>query len=164
KMATGILPVPEVLSAGINLGIGTDGALNNNGYDMFAEMKTACLLQNSSRRSAMALTPETVLEMATINGAKAIGRKDLGALETGKKADFILVDVNKLPLHNLISNLVFAINGSHVKDVYIDGNQVVDKGLVLGVNEELIYAKARDRAEDIRRLLNLTADTFWPMT
>ena len=65
-----------------------------------------------------------------------------------------------LPLHNLISNLVFAINGSHVKDVYIDGNQVVDKGLVLGVNEELIYAKARDRAEDIRRLLNLTADTL----
>jgi len=163
KMATGILPVPEVLAAGINLGIGTDGALNNNGYDMFAEMKTACLLQNSSRRSAAALSPETVLEMATVNGAQAIGRRDLGALEPGKRADFILVDVNRLPLHNLISNLVFAINGSHVRDVYVEGNQVVSEGLVLGVNEATVYEKARDRADDIRRLLNLSAETFWPV-
>ena len=163
KMATGILPVPEVLAAGINLGIGTDGALNNNGYDMFAEMKTACLLQNSNRRSAAALSPETVLEMATVNGAKAIGRRDLGALEPGKQADFILVDVNRLPLHNLISNLVFAINGSHVRDVYVEGNQVVSEGLVLGINEATVYEKARDRADDIRRLLNLSAETFWPV-
>ena len=163
KMATGVLPVPDVLAAGVNLGIGTDGALNNNGYDMFAEMKTACLLQNSVRRSATALGPESVLEMATINGAKAIGRDDLGSLVPGKKADFVLIDVNKIPLHNLTSNLVFAINGNHVCDVYVEGRVVVSNGKVTGVDEESIYSAARDRAEKIRQELGLPVNTPWPV-
>ena len=163
KMATGILPVPDVLDAGINLGIGTDGALNNNGYDMFAEMKTACLLQNSTRRSAHALAPETALEMATVNGAAAIGRDDLGALAPGKRADFILIDVNKLPQHNLVSNLVFAINGNHVRDVYIEGRQVVSDGWVTGLDEDSVYTRARDRAETIRQQLKLPVNSYWPV-
>ena len=163
KMATGVLPVPDVLAAGVNLGIGTDGALNNNGYDMFAEMKTACLLQNSVRRSATALGPESVLEMATINGAKAIGRDDLGSLVPGKKADFVLIDVNKITLHNLISNLVFAINGNYVCDVYVEGRVVVSNGKVTGVDEESIYSAARDRAEKIRQELGLPVNTPWPV-
>ena len=163
KMATGILPVPDVLAAGVNLGIGTDGALNNNGYDMFAEMKTACLLQNSSRHNASALMPEIALEMATVNGAAAIGRNDLGVLAPGKRADFILIDVNKLPLHNLVSNLVFAINGNHVTDVYIEGRPVVSGSKVTGLDEDSVYTKARDRAETIRQLFRLPANTHWRM-
>lgn len=163
KMATGILPVPDVLSAGVNLGIGTDGALNNNGYDMFAEMKTACLLQNSVRKTAGVLQPETVLEMATINGANAINRPDLGSLEPGKRSDFILVDMMKLPLHNLVSNLVFAINGNHVSDVFIDGRQVVQDGLVTGVDEAAIYLAAAQRAEHIRVDLGLRTESHWSM-
>ena len=164
KMATGVLPVPDILSAGVNLAIGTDGALNNNGYDMFSEMKTACLLQNSYRRSATALDPETALEMGTVNGAAAIGRNDLGALVPGKRADFILIDLNKLPLHNLISNLVFAINGNHVRDVYIEGRHVVGEGKVLGIDEESVYFKARERAGKIRKLFSdVPTNTYWPI-
>ena len=164
KMATGVLPVPDVLAAGVNLAIGTDGALNNNGYDMFSEMKTACLLQNSYRRSATALDPETALEMGTVNGAVAIGRNDLGAIVPGKRADFILIDLNKLPLHNLVSNLVFAINGNHVRDVYIEGRHVVGEGKVLGIDEESVYFKARERAGEIRKLFNnVPTNTYWPI-
>ena len=163
KMATGILPAADVIAAGINLGIGTDGALNNNGYDMFAEMKTACLLQNSTKRSPIALSPEKALEMATINGADAIGRNDLGALVPGKRADFILIELNKLPLHNLVSNLVFAINGNHVRDVYIEGRQVVSEGKVLGIDEDTVYARAQVRAETIRTLLKIPAKPDWPI-
>ncbi len=164
KMATGVLPVPDLLAGGVNLAIGTDGALNNNGYDMFAEMKTACLLQNSYRRSPKALDPETALEMATVNGATAIGRNDLGALAPGNRADFILVDLNKLPLHNLISNLVFSINGNHVRDVYIEGRQVVSEGRVVGIDEESVYFKARERAAKVRKLFdNSPTNTRWPI-
>ena len=76
KMATGILPLVDVLNAGVNVSLGTDGALNNNSYDMFSEMKVACLLQNAIRQSPTAMTAQTALEMATIRGAKAIGRED----------------------------------------------------------------------------------------
>ena len=131
---------------------------------MFAEMKTACLLQNSYRRSPKALDPETALEMATVNGAAAIGRNDLGALAPGNRADFILVDLNKLPLHNLISNLVFSINGNHVRDVYIEGRQVVSEGRVVGIDEESVYFKARERAAKVRKLFdNSPTNTRWPI-
>ena len=160
KMATGVLPLPDVLAGGVNVSLGTDGALNNNSYDMFGEMKTACLLQNSVRRNAAAMTAECALEMATIRGAKAIGRAhELGSLEAGKRADIVLVDLyrpNALPVHDVVSNLVFSCNGSNVHSVFIDGRKVVENGQVTGMDLAEVLGRAQSRAEAIRQQLGLS--------
>ena len=167
KMASGVLPVPDALAGGVNVSLGTDGALNNNSYDMFGEMKTACLLQNSVRRDAAALTAETVLEMATIRGAEAVGRAhELGSLEAGKHADIVLVDMrrpNAMPVHDLVSNLVFSCNSSNVHTVFVAGRKVVDKGQVLGMDEATVIENARLRAEHVRQQLNLPSRDIWPI-
>lgn len=167
KMATGTLPLPEILAGGVNVSLGTDGALNNNSYDMFAEMKTACLLQNSVRRDAAAMTAETALEMATIHGAEAIGRAhELGSLAAGKRADIVLVDLhrpNALPIHNVVSNLVFSCNGSNVHSVFIDGRKVVENGQVTGMDPADILGRAQSRAESVRQQLGLSSRQEWPV-
>ena len=167
KMATGILPLTEVQGAGVNVGLGTDGALNNNSYDMFAEMKAACLLQNATQRRADALTPETALEMATINGARAIGREqDLGSLEAGKQADIVLLDMQQpetLPLHNVVSSIVFATSSRNVRDVYIGGRQVVAAGAVTGVSEQELVSQAQSYGDALRENLDLKPATDWPV-
>lgn len=157
KMATGILPLPDVLAAGVNVALGTDGALNNNTHDMFGEMKAACLLQNATRRYASSMTAPTALEMATISGARAIGReRDLGSLEAGKLADIVLVDLKRAhssPVHDVISNLVFSVNPGNVDTVLIGGRVVVREGRVRGVDEATIVERANERARTIRDLL-----------
>lgn len=168
KMATGILPLPDVLAAGVNVALGTDGALNNNSYDMFAEMKAACLLHNAIQQRADALTAETALEMATLNGAKAIGRGDeLGSIEVGKLADVVLVELrhaNTYPVHDVVSNLVFSANSSNVHTVFVGGRKVVEAGRILGVDAELALRQARARAKTIRDRLGLTSASSWPVS
>ena len=154
KMATGILPLPDVLAAGVNVSLGTDGALNNNTHDMFGEMKAACLLQNAIRRSASAMTAPQALELATIAGAKAIGRShELGSIEPGKLADIVLIDLNRahsVPVHNVISNLVFTANPSNVDTVIVGGRIVLRNGTLQGVDEAATVERARIRAAEIR--------------
>jgi len=168
KMATGILPLVEVLAAGVNVALGTDGALNNNSYDMFAEMKAACLLQNAVQKSASAMTAETALEMATINGARAIGRDhELGSIETGKLADIVLLDLKRIhsyPIHDVVSNLVFSANSSNVETVFVGGRKVVEAGKVLGVDEADVLQRARARASEIRTNLGIEAANAWPIS
>jgi cytosine/adenosine deaminase-related metal-dependent hydrolase len=168
KMATGILPLVDVLAAGVNVALGTDGALNNNSYDMFAEMKAACLLQNAVQKSASAMTAETALEMATINGARAIGRDhELGSIEAGKLADIVLLDLKRIhsyPIHDVVSNLVFSANSSNVETVFVGGRKVVEAGKVLGVDEANVLQRARTRASEIRTNLGIEAANAWPIS
>ena len=165
KMATGILPLPDVLAAGVNVALGTDGALNNNSYDMFAEMKAACLLQNAVRESPVAMTAETALEMATVNGAEAIGRGDeLGSIEPGKLADIVLLDLRRVhssPVHDVVSNLVFSANGSNVHSVFVAGRKVVEAGRILGLDEDTVLREARRRADAVRKMLGVSAASSW---
>jgi cytosine/adenosine deaminase-related metal-dependent hydrolase len=159
KMATGILPLPDVLATGVNVSLGTDGALNNNTHDMFGEMKAACLLQNAYRRSATAMTAGTALEMATINGAKAIGRAhELGSLEAGKLADIVLIDfarAHNVPAHNVVSNLVFATYPRDVDTVIVGGRTVLENGVLQGMDEGEVVMRARQRAGAIAHELGL---------
>jgi cytosine/adenosine deaminase-related metal-dependent hydrolase len=167
KMATGILPLPDVLAAGVNVALGTDGALNNNTHDMFGEMKAACLLQNATRRSASAMTAPTVLEMATIRGARAIGRgHELGSLEAGKLADIVLLDLKQpqsVPVHNVVSNIVFACGPGNVRTVLIGGRVVLRDGVVQGIDEPAVMARAQERADAIRRTMGFSDLQTWPV-
>ena len=165
KMATGVLPAADVLHAGVNLGLGTDGALNNNSYDMFLEMKCACLLQNSLKRTPRALVPEQALEMATINGAKALRREDLGSLEPGKKADIVLLDLDAprtQPIHDLISNIVFSASASQVRHVFVDGRHVVNDFKVKGISERQLISSAEAATVEIRALIGAKPAARWP--
>jgi cytosine/adenosine deaminase-related metal-dependent hydrolase len=167
KMATGIFPLPDAIAAGVDVALGTDGALNNNTHDMFAEMKTACLLHNAVRRRAATTSAETALELATIAGARAIGREaELGSLEAGKLADVVLVDLDRphtTPVHDIVSNLVFAANGSNVDTVLVGGRVVVREGRVTGVDQQSILDQARAAAVRVRARLGLRRAGIWPV-
>ena len=132
---------------------------------MFAEMKTACLLQNATQKNAAALTAQTALEMATINGARAIGREDdLGSLVAGKLADIVLIDVrrpNTYPVHDVLSNLVFATNSTNVHSVFIGGRRVLENGRVVGMDESALLARAQERAEIVRSKLGFVTSNTW---
>ena len=167
KMATGNLPLVDVLAAGVNVSLGTDGALNNNSYDMISEMKTAVLLQNSMCRNAKALGAHEVLEMATINGARAIGREnDLGSIEPGKQADLLMMNLSHpstVPTHDLVSNIVFSAGVRNVHSVYVAGRKVVKNGRVTGLDEEQLVNQAREVAHDLVSRLKLTPTQLWPI-
>ncbi len=168
KMATGIFPLPDALAAGVSVGLGTDGGLNNNSHDMFAEMKTAALLHNAMRRRAATVPAQTVLELATLGSARAIGRgRDLGSLEAGKLADIVLVDLDRAhttPVHDVVSNLVFAANGSNVATVMVGGRFVLRDGRVTGADEGAIRARARTAAARLREQFGLPIAGTWPVS
>ena len=129
KLAAGVAPVPEMLRHGITVGIGTDGCASNNDLDMFREMDTAAKIHKVTSLNSTVMNAETVCKMATIGGAKVLGMdKLIGSVETGKKADIILVDMNQphlTPLYNCYSQLVYATRGADVKTSIINGRIVM---------------------------------------
>jgi len=167
KMATGVTPVGALLTAGVNVALGTDGGANNNSHDMIAEMKAGCLLQNVTQRRAGALTAEQALELATIGGARAIGRShDLGSLEVGKRADVVLVDLDRAhssPVVDPVSNLVYAANGSNVHTVLVNGRVVLRDGVATTVDEEAILSTARAAAARITGRITPRHQPRWPI-
>ena len=138
KLASGVSPVPTLVERGIHVGLGTDGPASNNNLDLFNEMQTAAKLHKVYALDPSAMDAWSVLEMATIEGAKAIGLGGLvGSLLPGKRADVILVDMMKphlTPVHNPVSNLVYSATGGDVRDVFVDGRQVVAQGRHLTVD------------------------------
>src|SRR6266849_6888124 len=129
KLASGgAAPLPEMWAAGVPVGLGTDGPASNNSLDMFDTMKTCALLHKSQRWDPTIAGAQKVLDMATIDGAKCIGReKDLGSVEPGKRADLVLVrldEPNMITIHGtetLVSDLVYSARGSNVDTTIVDG-------------------------------------------
>jgi 5-methylthioadenosine/S-adenosylhomocysteine deaminase len=158
KLASGVAPVPKMRALGIAVGLGTDGpAGSNNDLNLFEEMDLAVKLQNVSTLNPQALSAEAALEMATIDGARALGLdKKLGSLEAGKQADVITVRTdrpNAVPLYNPISQMVYALKGEDVEDVMVNGKIVIRDGRSLTLDEKQILSKAAEYALQVTRSL-----------
>lgn len=147
KLASGYCPVQKLLDNGINVALGTDGAASNNDACLFDEMRSAALSSKLMTHDPSSLPAYQVLEMATINGAKALGmRHNIGSLETGKQADIIAINLNSFntqPIYNPISHLVYALNSRQVSDVWIAGQQRLKEHQLIKVDEQGIIAKAK---------------------
>lgn len=131
KLASGFCPVAQCLAAGINVALGTDGAASNNDLDMLSEMRTAALLGKGVAGDASAVSAMTALQMATINGAKALGLDaEIGSLAIGKAADVVAIDLSELetqPLFNPLAQIVYAAGRHQVSDVWVAGKQLLKK-------------------------------------
>jgi 5-methylthioadenosine/S-adenosylhomocysteine deaminase len=155
KLSSGAAPVVEMLAAGIPVGLGTDGvAGSNNDVDMFEEMDLAAKLAKLITRDPRSLPAPTAVEMATINGARAMGmEREIGSLEVGKRADLITVRLDAphaIPLYNVYSQVAYALKASDVEDVVIEGRPVMRHRRILTLNEEQIKLEARKYAERVR--------------
>jgi len=149
KLGSGIADIPDFLNRGINVALGTDGVASNNNLNLFEEAKIAGLLHK--RNSPTKITAQEILDMMTVNGAKALGMEDeIGSIAVGKKADLITVDLNSedmRPIHGkegLISNLVFSFDGE-VEDVIVDGKRIVECGEHVLVDENSVFEKVDER-------------------
>lgn len=155
KLASGIAPVPDMLRAGITVGLGTDGCASNNTLDIIKEMSTAAKLHKVARLDPTVMDAKTVVRMATIEGAKALGMGSIaGSLEVGKKADIIIINLNKphlTPLYNEYSHLVYAASGADVDTVIINGKVVMENRRLLTLDETEIMQKVREIAVKIKK-------------
>ncbi len=153
KLASGVAPVPELLARGVRVGLGTDGAASNNNLDLFQEMDLAAKLHKVHRLDPTVMPSPVVLEMATLGGARVLGlEKEVGSLEVGKKADVIVVQLNRphlQPLYSGVSHLVYSATGADVRDVVIDGKLVMENRKLLTLDEEEILAKAKEWQRNI---------------
>jgi 5-methylthioadenosine/S-adenosylhomocysteine deaminase len=151
KLASGVAPVTRMLALDLAVGLGPDGpAGSNNDFNMFEEMDLAAKLQKVTTMNPQALPASLALEMATIRGARALGmEKEIGSLEPGKRADLIVVRIdraNATPLYDAVSQMVYALKGSDVRDVMVNGKPVVRDSKILTLNESQILAKAAEYA------------------
>jgi 5-methylthioadenosine/S-adenosylhomocysteine deaminase len=127
RNAAGIPPLPEILAAGINVALGTDNVTNNNSYDMFKEMAMIGKVTALLTRNPAAISTRAILDMATLGGARALGKdKEIGSLEVGKKADLISLDLEEIGWaprggQDIYTALVYSITGQHVRDVMVNG-------------------------------------------
>jgi len=153
-LASGVAPVVDQRAAGVRVGLGTDGpAGSNNDLDMMEEMDLAAKLQKIYRVDPRALGAKGALEMATIEGARALHmEKEIGSLETGKKADFVVLNLNlpsAVPMFDVYSQIVYALKASEVETVVVGGNTVMKDGKVLTVDEAKAIAKAGEYGKQV---------------
>ncbi|MBS7621113.1 amidohydrolase, partial [Candidatus Bathyarchaeota archaeon] len=153
KLGLNAAKVKELIKAGVNIALGTDGPASNNSLDMFETMKFGALLQKFVYKKPEVLPADEVLRMATINGAKALGlEKVIGSLEVGKKADIILVDLERphlKPLHNIYAALVYSAKGSDVDTVMVNGKILMEDGVVKVLDEHAVVEKAEKHAFEL---------------
>ena len=154
KLASGVAPVPDLLAAGVCVGLGTDGCASNNNLDLFCEMDTAAKLHKVQRLDPTVMDAATVLAMTTREAARVLGlEREIGSLEAGKRADLIVVDTNQphlTPMYDPVSHLVYAARGSDVLHSVIDGQVVMENRRLLTLDEAQVLADARQAAALIR--------------
>ena len=148
-LASGTAPVPALLRRGIAVGLGTDGpAGSNNDFDLLEELDLAAKLQKLVRNDPQALTAKQAFEMATLGGARVLGlEREIGSLETGKRADLAVIDLDTpraTPLYDVYSQLVYAVKGSDVTDVVVNGRDIVRDRKCLTLDAAVVMAKARE--------------------
>jgi 5-methylthioadenosine/S-adenosylhomocysteine deaminase len=152
-LASGCAPIPDMLMAGITVGLASDGPASSNNHSLFQALKFAALVHKGVARDATIMTAEKVLEMATIDGAHAVGlAHEIGSIEVGKKADIIVINYENAfmtPIHNPVSALVYSALGHEVRDVIIDGAFAMKDGVVTTVDEASIRRNAQAAADAI---------------
>jgi 5-methylthioadenosine/S-adenosylhomocysteine deaminase len=155
KITAGVSPVGALQAGGVKVGLGTDGAASNNDLDMWEEMRIATLLQKITQQDATALPAQTVLRMATIDGATAIGLgEQIGSIEVGKRADLIQVDItapHMQPIYDVISHLVYVADSQDVVTVLVEGALVVDDGVMTTLDTRALMRRVREFQGRIRR-------------
>lgn len=148
----GVAPISQMLSRGITVGLGTDGAASYT-YDMLEVGRTAGMLQKATKLDAEAVTAEQIMEMLTLNGAKVLGLdNEVGSIEIGKKADVIVVDYNSphlLPVGRWLPKLIYSARGSDVIHTIIDGHVVMENKKVLTMDEDKVMTDALNNREDL---------------
>lgn len=155
KLASGIAPVPDFLKNEITVGLGTDGCASNNDSDLFKEMDVAAKIHKVDLLDPTVMDAKTVLQMATIKGAKAIGLGDeTGSIEKGKQADIIIIDTDSphlIPMYNPVSHVVYSATGSDVRDVLVSGKITVRDKKILSLNIDDIMDKVNLLGAGIKR-------------
>ena len=166
KTAAGIARVQKMLDAGVNVAMGTDGGPSNNTYDMIRDMRLTSYLGCLVDNDPTSVPAETVLEMATINGAKAMGLQDqIGSLEIGKLADFIVVDMDKphlTPVWDPVSSIVYSAHGSDVDTVVCNGKVLMEHRVVTTLDEHAILEECRRRYLEVAERAGLKPGSRWP--
>jgi 5-methylthioadenosine/S-adenosylhomocysteine deaminase len=154
-LASGCAPIPEMLAAGVTVGLASDGPASSNNHSLFQAMKFAALQQKGVHQDATIMTAEKVLEMATIDGARAVGlEKEIGSIEVGKKADIVVLDYNNAfmtPIHHPVSAIVYSALGHEVTTVMIDGRLVMRDGVVGIVDEGAVRKQAQVAADALTK-------------
>jgi 5-methylthioadenosine/S-adenosylhomocysteine deaminase len=154
KLASGTANVTGMRAAGIQVGLGTDGAASNNDLDMFEAMRQAALLHKLHTGDPRAIPARTALEMGTIEGARALGmEKEIGSLEPGKRADLIVVSMRsarQTPRYDPLSHLVYATGGSDVRTTVVNGRVLMRDRRVLTLDEDAVLREARTIADTVR--------------
>ena len=143
KLGSGVAPIPAMLKAGVNVSLGTDGVSSNNATDLFADLKLAAILHNGVNHDPLAVDPYDALKMATVNGAKALGR-NTGRVAAGCDADLILVDFtkpNNYPCHDVVENLVYASHGADVVLNMCRGKVIYENGVFLTLDLDRVKAE-----------------------
>lgn len=153
KLASGIAPIPALLAAGVNVGLGTDGAASNNNLDMLEEMRTAALLHKVNTGDPTVISSYDALYMATLGGAKALQiDNQVGSIEVGKKADIVLFDFEKphlYPRHQVCAHLVYAAQAGDVDTVIIDGKVILEKGSLTTINQQEVITNINKVTEKL---------------
>lgn len=153
KLASGFAPVEKMLKRGIPVALGTDGSSSNNNLNMFEEINLVAIINKAVNMDAVSVPAKSALEMATINGAKALQwHNEIGSIEVGKRADMILIDMDKphlYPQHNIISSLAYSVQASDVDTVIVDGKIIMEKREIKTLDVEKIKFMVEKHTKDL---------------
>jgi 5-methylthioadenosine/S-adenosylhomocysteine deaminase len=164
KLASGVAPIPELLAAGLRVGLGTDSNLSNNNLDMFEEMRLGATIQKLHRQDASSMPCNLMLRMSTLGGAQALGLdREIGSLEAGKKADIILIDlmsphlwpIFRGPGSNAVEQLVYSANAADVRTTIVDGRILMEDRQVMTLDPLEVFDAAQAAATDLAQRAGL---------